>query len=244
MIIQIVLYTTIRRMENSQPKTHNNNKDEDEKTGNVETKTESLDPVTEPNGKELLLRKLVLVFLGCCFGGFNQAMEQCSVLFIATFATNSPIKLSDQEGTRILLGLNVGFAVGRAAGIVTVLKVLPQFILAVNFGLALLGNTLLLTVGGSSLTWMWIGSICLGLGFSTMYPAFYAFLEKHLFVSDTIAATITVSAGLVSALYPLIVKKYVEEMPKILNYMDYVGCAVCIAALLSMFYLTRRKANR
>ena len=251
-LVQIVLYIVFQRMKDPQANTNNSNNNEERggKDSNFEKKsqTEDLEIVAQKTSLlrrlitqvRLQRRKLLIVFLGCCFIGFYQAMEQCTMLFLPTFGKRT-IGLSDKDGANVLFGLNVGFAAGRAVGIVTVLKILPQYILAANFTLVLIGNTLLLTAGSSSLTWMWVGSICLGLGFSTLYPAFYAYLEKHLFVNDSIAATITVSGGLVSSLYPLIVKKYVEDNPKILNYMDYVSFAVSMIAFIVVFRLTRSK---
>jgi len=38
----------------------------------------------------------------------------------------------------------------------------------------------------------------MGAGLSTVYPAFYAFVERHLYVTDGVAALITISGGGVS----------------------------------------------
>ena len=254
-LVQIVLYIVFQRMKKAQAKntndSSNNNDDRDGKNdSNLEAKSESQDPESLAqktsllqglrNQVRLLRPSLFIVFLACCFAGFDQAMEQCTALFLPTFATKT-LGISDQDGTIVLLWFNIGSAVGRAVGIVVVLKILPQYIMAVNFTLVLIGITVLLTLGSWSLTWMWVGNICLGLGFSTLYPAFYAYLEKHLFVGDTIAAILVVSGGLISTLYPLIVKEYVDENPKILTYMNYVGFAVTIVAFGILFHVTRSK---
>ena len=186
---------------------------------------------------------IIKVALACVFIGFYQSMEVCTMQYLSSFAQYSPVGLSEKEGAQVLSGLNLGFAVIRGIGIFVVLKIAPQYILAANVFLIFLGNTILFTVGGSSVSWLWAGSICLGVGFSTTYPAFYAYLEKHLFVSETVASIITVFAGIMSSLYPYIVGNRVEENPVVLNYVDYVSIVMISLSFLVLFWFTRREVK-
>ena len=163
--------------------------------------------------------------------------------YLSSFAQYSPVGLSEKEGAQILSGLNVGFAVCRGIGIFVVLKVAPQYILAGNMFLMFIGNSILFSIGGSSVTWLWAGSMCLGIGFSTTYPAFYAYLEKHLFVSESVASIITVFGGLMSTLYPYIVGNRVEENPVVLNYVDYVSIVMISVAFGVLFMFTRKEGK-
>ena len=220
-VVLVVLYFVLRRAQNA------------EISNNNERNPQNL----EYRG-DLWRRKVIIMVLACTFLGFYSGMETCTMSFLPTFAHFSEVRLSETESATVLLWLTIGYTIGRGLGIVAILKVAPQYILCVNFVLILAGNTILVTVGGSSEPWLWVGSILLGLGFSTTYPAFYVYLEKYIFVSDSIAATVGVFTGVICAIYPLIVGHSVEKNPRMLNYVDYVSFTMALVSFLVLFKFT------
>lgn len=183
-------------------------------------------------------RKFYVIGLSCCVIGFYSALELCTQQFLPTYAHFSPMKLSPTEGARVLFGLQLGFTIGRLVGIFLVRKIRPHFLFAGNLILLTISNTILFVWGGSSIKLLWLGSIMIGVGMSTVYPSLYAFIEKYLFVTETVSGIITVSGGFVSSIYPVIVGNSVVTNPEILMYVNYVSISVCWIAFSLLFSLT------
>lgn len=191
-------------------------------------------------------RKSYIIGLCCCVIGFYSALELCTQQFLPTYAHFSSVKLSPTEASRVLFGLQLGFTIGRCIGIYLVLKIRPHILLIGNLVLLTISNTILLLWGGSSMTSLWIGSIMIGVGMSTVYPSLYAYIEKYLFVTETVSGIVTVASGLVSSIYPLIVGNSVETNPNILMYVNYLSIFVCCVAFSLLFSMTyvRRRSSR
>ncbi|CAG7786312.1 unnamed protein product [Allacma fusca] len=245
-VIQVFMYISVFRQNKSASSNQNTKNGEKNEVEEVEMEESSKDAstATEAASSSGLVRTIMLVVLCCCVIGFYQGLELCTAQFIPTFAHFSKVCLSEKESARIAFGLQMGFASGRLGGIFLVLKIAPHFILAGNFLLLLISNIILLVWGGSNVTWLWIGSVVIGLGMSTVYAAVYAFVEKYLFVTDRIASTVAVCGGLVSAIYPIVVGKSVEHNPEVLTYVNFLSLFVCGVAFSILFYVTHIRASR
>ncbi|KAJ6643567.1 Sodium-dependent glucose transporter 1 [Pseudolycoriella hygida] len=194
--------------------------------------------------RNLLKRKIYLIVLSCCVIGFYSALELCTQQFLPTYAHFSPMKLSPTEGARVLFGLQLGFTIGRFVGIFLVQKISPHFIFTGNLILLTISNTILFVWGGHSITLLWVGSIMIGVGMSTVYPSLYAFIEKYLFITESVSGIITVSSSFVAAMYPVIVGNSVETNPEILMYVNYVSISVCYIAFSLLFSMTFMRRSR
>ncbi|CAG7786662.1 unnamed protein product [Allacma fusca] len=194
-----------------------------------------------PEEAQFTVRKIYFVVLACCITGFYCGLEQITSQFLPTFSHFSPVALTEAEGARVLFGLQVGFSVGRLLGIGLVLKVPPSFLLTGNLALLFIANMILMNFAGTSIAWLWAGSILFGLGMSTVYPSTYAYVSKHVFVTDGVAAIISVSGGIVSSIYPVIVGRSVETNPAIVTYVNFVSITVCTLAFATLVWTTRRE---
>lgn len=189
-------------------------------------------------------RKIYVVGLSCCVIGFYSALELCTQQFLPTYAHFSPMQLSPTEGAKVLFGLQLGFTIGRLVGIFLVLKIQPHFIFAGNLIVLTIANTILFIWGGTSMSLLWVGSIMIGVGMSTVYPALYAFVEKYLLITETVSGTITIASGLIASIYPVIVGNSVEKNPEILMYVNYVSIIVCYIAFILLFCMTYMRRSR
>ncbi|CAG7786313.1 unnamed protein product [Allacma fusca] len=245
-VIQTFIYIFVFRQcksANSNQNTKNGEKNEVEEVETEETSKVAA-TATEATFSSDLKRTILLATLCCCVISFYQGLELTTSQFIPTFAHFSKVCLSEKESARIAFGLQMGFASGRLLGIFLVLKIAPHFILAGNFLLLLGCNIILLVWAGSNVTWLWVGSVGIGLGMSTVYPAMYAYIEKYLFVTDRMTSTVVVCAGLVSAIYPIVVGNSVENNPEMLTYVNFLSLFMCGVAFLVLFYVTHVRASR
>lgn len=240
-ITNVVLFFALRNRNPSIIDTLDNNVEEEEPIAG--SSTEDSESLTISIPQDSMKRKACLIALSCCVIGFYSALELCTQQFLPTFTHFSELKLTPPEGARVLFGLQLGFSIGRLVGILLVLKIPPHFIFAGNFIILTISNTILFMWGGSSLTWLWVGSIMIGVGMSTVYPSLYAFVEKYLFVTESVAGIITVAGGFVSSIYPVIVGNSVESNPEILTYVNFVSIIVCSVAFSILFWVTHMNSS-
>lgn len=189
-------------------------------------------------------RKIYVIGLSCCVIGFYSALELCTQQFLPTYTHFSPMKLSPTDGARVLFGLQLGFTISRFVGIILVQRVRPHFIFVGNLILLTISNTILFIWGGSSMTMLWVGSVMIGVGMSTVYPSLYAFIEKYLNITETVSGVITISGGFISSIYPVIVGNSVEAKPEILMYVNYISISVCYVSFSLLFCMTYMRSSR
>ncbi|KAG4071203.1 hypothetical protein HA402_001193 [Bradysia odoriphaga] len=188
-------------------------------------------------------RKIYIIGLCCGVIGFYSALELCTQQFLPTYTHFSPMKLSPTEAAKVLFGLQLGFTIGRLVGIFLILKIQPHFIFAANLILLAISNTILYIWGGSSMTMLWVGSVMIGVGMSTVYPSLYAYIEKYLFITESVSGVITIAASCMSAIYPLIVGNSIETNPEILIYVNYASICVSSVAFSLLFSMTYVRAR-
>ncbi|ODN00874.1 Sodium-dependent glucose transporter 1 [Orchesella cincta] len=188
--------------------------------------------------------KLRIVILSCCFCGAYQAMELCVLQFFPKFGQNSDLHLSESDSTYVLTGLTASFAIGRAISIIAVFKISVQRIICGNLGLLIIANTLLFGWAKSSLTMLWASSILYGLGFSSVYASFTAYIERHLNITNFIGSMLLVCGSGVAAIYPLVVGTFIEQNPIVLSFISYFSITVLILAFGTLSYLTHKNKTR
>ncbi len=177
---------------------------------------------------------LVAVFLGALVG-----MELCTFEFFSKFGQNSNLNLSEQRAAYTLTGMT-----GRGIGIIVAIKIRPQLILCVNITLVIVANIILIGWASDSLAALWFSSITFGVGFSTMFPAFCAYVERYLKFTDFIGGLMIVCASAMAGLYPLIIGRYIEENPVVLSYTAFFSIALILGSFGTLSYLTHKHKTR
>ncbi|XP_037036786.1 sodium-dependent glucose transporter 1-like isoform X3 [Bradysia coprophila] len=190
------------------------------------------------------VRKIKLVVITVVFLGAYQSMEVSSMQFLPIFGQYSDLKMTESASSYVLTGLNGMFAFGRLIGTIVIFKVRPELIIALNIILVIMGNVILLIWANDSLTMFWLGSMILGLGFSTMFPSFCAFIEKYLVFTTSVASSTIVFGSFVSSIYPLIIGKFIEHQAVVLTYTNLLSISVSIVAMILGYKLTREIVTR
>lgn len=191
-----------------------------------------------PRKQNSVKRKIVLIGLSCFVIGFYSALQMCTQQFLPTYAHFLPLKLSSTEGAEILFGFQIGFNIGRLVGIFLVLKIRTHFIFVGNLIVLSMANTILFIWGGDSMALFWIGCVMMGLGMSTVYPTFFAFIEEFLNITETVSGSVTVAGGFVATISCLIMGKFVERSPEILVYVNYASIFLSFIAFFLLFSVT------
>ena len=190
--------------------------------------------------------RIKLIALTAVFIGMSQGMEMCTFQFMSTFAQKGGLGLSESQGANIQSGLTGSFAVGRGLGILIILRIPPQLIMCVNLVLVVCGSIILLVFADNSHALLWTGTVVLGLGYSTIYASFCAFIERHLMFTQWVGAFILIFGSSIPAIYPLIVGGLIDENPGVVTYTNFFSvawCTVALAVASKLVYDRRKQAK-
>ena len=111
------------------------------------------------------------------------------------------------------------------------MKLVPQQMLYFNFILIDIGALIIWSGGWKTESMMWIGSVLIGVGFSSTYASIYTFLEHQISVTNTIGSIFLFTGGLGTALFPILVGAYICTDSLILIYL----CICCAQISLVLF---------
>lgn len=184
--------------------------------------------------------KVWLVVLGSLFLICYMGSETTHFQFAPLFAHSSRVHFSDKTSAIVLSAFAAAYTVGRGVGLgLTLAQVRPQQILCMTFVLMAAADLVLLTWADTSGLAMWGGNILLGLGFSAVYPAIYAYLEQHLTISNIIGTFFIFSSGLMTAVYPPFIGKLIGPQPQYLIYFSTAGTVGSFLAFVAIFVTVR-----
>lgn len=189
-------------------------------------------------------RKLQLIVITGLFLGAYQGMEVCTMQFIPIFGQYSDLKLTESASAYVLFGLTGMFAIGRALGVIVIFKVRPEIVISINFVLITIANVILLVWANDNLTMFWTGCLILGIGYSTMYPSFCAFMEKYLVFTNGIGSFICVVGSIFASVYPLIVGRLIEREAVVLTYTNFFSTVACILTMAWGYAVVRKVKTR
>ena len=187
-------------------------------------------------------REIVLIALSAVLLGTFMALEGTAFQFLPAYTHYSNYKLSQADGARVLSALNVAFTLGRLVGIVAILRVGPKLILVLNILIVAMANLLLLSSSGSgAVESVWVGSILLGIGFSTTVPTVFAFLRAHLNITNMVGSIMLVGGSAAATCYPLIIGAHIETFANVVLWLNLATLCVSTVAFVTIILLIRFK---
>lgn len=166
--------------------------------------------------------KVLLIFLGALMISAYVGLEVVNMQYVSSFGYFCKWRFSPQEGANLFTSLGGAFVVGRAISTFVSTRVEPETILYFNYGLVVVAEVILLFYA-HQVALLWTGFVLLGAGFSAVFSAVYAFLEKHIEIGNAIGAIFVSSSGVMAAITPTLVGQYIEDTPEVLIYVS-LGC--------------------
>lgn len=114
------------------------------------------------------------------------------------------------------------------------IKVEPKYFLYCDLILISVANGILYFFADTSETMAIIGTVCLGLGFSTVFPCIYSYLERHIRLTNIICGFLMVSCASIATVDPIIVGRYIKDYPFILLYVNIGSTVLVVMAFLTI----------
>lgn len=180
----------------------------------------------EAKGTSVFKRIVLIGYLGVFCGSF-KGMEDNVVAFLPKYAQNGPLHISESDSAYLLSASMLAYTIARFCGIFVVYKVPPRGVLCFNMLLTLICNILLVTYARDNHTVLWVTSVLFGIGFSTAYGCFSAYMERFLHVTDGVGAFVLLYGAGIAAAYPVLIGAYIEKHPVILGYTTFISIGIC-----------------
>ena len=131
--------------------------------------------------------------------------------------------------------------IGRGIGIFVAMKVRPKYFLYCDLLLISMGNTILYFYADNSVVISFVGTVVLGLGFSTFFPCIYSYLEEHIHLTNVICGILMVSCASIATIDPIVVGQYIDNNPFILIYVNIGSTILVLIAFLATEFITSSK---
>ena len=189
--------------------------------------------------------KLIYIILGLLTLAPYVGMEIMNFQLIATFAKNSHLQMSNSDSAVVQSLLAGAFTLLRAIVFIISLKFWSAKTLYLNFITIFIGNTLLFLFeyNNYSKSFLWLGAIICGAGFSSVFPSTYAFLENQFTISNNLGGLFVCLSGLMAAILPTLCGQFIEDEPLTLVYINYIITAI-IASTFIIFNLIIYKKSK
>ena len=190
-------------------------------------------PSIDYSKKKLYLIQILLYT--CIMTSAFCASEMTTFQYVCTFAFM--LGHTKNVASLMMTAVAVSFAIGRFCGILCAIKYKPIYILIFDFAIILIGNLILLA-SKSGIQFLWIGLICIGIGYASFFAAIFSYLRDRILVNNLMSSVVILSSLSGNAIgYPIFIGKYIEAMPLIMIYGN-LFCLflmfVCFIGLLSL----------
>ena len=171
--------------------------------------------------------KITLISIGATMLMFYEGVEALFFDYIAAFSTETKLRLSDQQGAYIALGLSCSYTIGRGLGIVAAMKIRPRYVVYFDLFIISCSLTTLYIYANDSAIMLFISVVTIGLGFSTFSPSIYSYLEEHLHLTNFICGILLVSCSTINIVDPVLAGYFLQSDAYILIYLS-IGSIIIV----------------
>lgn len=161
-------------------------------------------------------------------------IEMNAMNYLEMFVVKGPLKLSKEKGAHMTSVMAGAFTIGRGASVYLATKVTPVTMLYFDVIFMMLGTLIILIFGHISEAYIWLGIIVLGLGFASVYPTTYAFLEPRVHLDNTCTGIMLFVSSLIPAVNPIIVGSFVHIYPMVFMWLNLFSATCCFLAFVGL----------
>ncbi|KAI1288238.1 hypothetical protein HDE_09524 [Halotydeus destructor] len=200
----------------------------------VDAKRESVD-ATITDDQVLSLPKyyvFTVVSLGAVVLCFEGGLEVNTFNYLDTFIINTDLELSESTAAMMNGVLNGGFMVSGFTSIFLARQMKTISMLYLNLTIITIGNVLIWTCADRSEAGLWVGVVTLGFGFSSSAPGLFALIEERINANNAICAIFMSATELHAAIGPLIEGDFIQRIPMIFAYLNFVSGIICFVAFV------------
>ena len=170
---------------------------------------------------------------------FHSASDDSYVQFVATYLQYIPLKLSAGKSAEIVSYMGLMFTVSQLFSIFIAIKLKPQYMLAYHF-LIMLAGILVLFIGKSSLTLIWVGILIMSFGLGAIFPLIFSFMSCQIEVTDRIGTLLNFASKIPGLFVPTIIGRFIDRHPDVLLYIMFFDLCVCALLIITILLCVRK----
>jgi hypothetical protein len=185
--------------------------------------------------EESVTSSRAVVILASVILFFFEGMENTNFQYLMVFNISTDLRVSKSQGSFIDAAFQAFYAIGRGLGVFLALWVKPVYIISVDLLIVIVANVVLICLANSSTSGLWMGSILLGLGFSTVYGNMLSYVFSLTKITNFVGGLLIVSGVVASAIYPVILGGTMDTKPLLLiqaNLLSITAVVIFFAILL------------
>lgn len=100
-----------------------------------------------------------------------------------------------------------------------------------DWAIILIGNIILL-FSDSGIQFLWIGFVCIGIGYASFFAAIFSYLRERIVVNNLISSVVILASLSGNAIgFPVFIGKYIDTMPLMMIY----GNLFCLLVMFACF---------
>lgn len=189
-----------------------------------ESKNDDLD--NSPNELIIPNRNWKIFICGLCLANYATARIG-HFYFSAAMFQYLDIHLSAATSVHLMSLSSFAYTMGRLVTSFISIKVVPDIILFYHY-IILFTSLGFLYFGQHELTYITIGTMMIGYGFSAMWPGIFALTERHLRLSDEVCSFFTFLSGGLSLIIPFVLGQSFKTHPMILFNLETIFISISV----------------
>ena len=180
--------------------------------------------------------KYTAVVLMMCFMPIYYGVELTFGQYLATFAVKSDLHLSKVTGASMTSVYWAMFTFFRLSTAFYIDFLGAEKNIIMNIGFMMIANVILVPLGSQYESCLWIGSVIMGIGCSSIWASAFGYLEEYFPVDSKIGSLIVVSTSLGEFIFPVLISQFIKGYPNIFLHITLM-CTLSMAFLFFVVVL-------
>lgn len=186
--------------------------------------------------KKVLLVKVLCVISTCIFIFFYCGIEVNFGTYISPYAIDGPIHMTKSDGAIIASTFWFVFTFSRIITIFYIKIIGSRNNLILCCLILLISNAVLVPFPDNN-TCLWIGTVLVGLGTSSVFASVFGFIELSIKITPLITSFNMAASCLGMSLYPILTAQFFDTDPKIFLYL-LLGGSIAMILFLCLIIVT------
>ena len=183
--------------------------------------------------KRLLVRRKHIMILSSLFLITYSGTRIIYMQFLPTFLQTS-FSMSPESASILLSAVGYTSLFAKVMSILIGIRASPQMLIHVNLSIFISGLLFFMLLSGQGMALIWSANLLVGLGMSGGTGLLYAFLKRHVNITNVTGSLFVFCNGLTSTVTPLLVAELMTLYPMFLLHFTAVSTLVSIIIFASI----------
>ena len=189
---------------------------------------------------ELTMHQWAMIILMLFFFFFYGSVEFTFGIYLATFAVESNLHLTNQVGAQITAIFWGCFASMRFLSIFTAIYLTPIYMMGISCLISSIGTIVIAIYGDRYDYVLWTGSGLLGLGMASIFATGLLWLESYVKITNRIGAAMSTANLLGNQVFPIIGGQLIEQYPMTVMYLISIATLLCALIFVLAIFIGKK----